>query len=121
MAATLFAVGCGVRPVYVPRAAGASGGDLALERTPTPVTCTREVRLLDQAPQARFDELRALSVTCDAGRLPECDEQLRARACELGADAVIVSPDRGGASGPPGALGGTLRRTREGRAIVFGR
>ena len=113
----LAAAACGVRPVYVPRADGSSQGDLALERAPAEGKCTRDVRLLDQVPAAPFRELRTLSVTCDAGRPAECDEELRQRACTLGADAVVLSPERGGASGPVGSIGGTLRRTREGRAI----
>ena len=121
LALALLVTSCGVRPVYVPRSDGSPRGDIALERARPESHCERDVRLLRDAPSAPFVEVRTLSVSCDAGRPDECDEALRQRACTLGADAVIVAQERGGASGPPGSIGGTLRRTREGRAVRLDR
>jgi hypothetical protein len=56
------------------------------EKCPRPI----EMYVVDHAPSRGYRLLSRVSVTCTYYVPDECDDALRARACELGGDAVLV-------------------------------
>ena len=59
---------------------------------PEPVTCLHPVSLLSesQASRPQYREVARLSATCFSMAPTRCEQTLLARACELGADAIII-------------------------------
>lgn len=53
-------------------------------------------------PQRRYRAIASLSATCYPGTLANCERRLKARACELGASAIILG-DTTRVTPPPGA------------------
>jgi hypothetical protein len=80
--------------------------------------CDRAIALFPAAGAAsgrRYKEIASLSATCSPGSLELCEQRLKERACELKADAVIMTESTPGAS-PAGASGQSLV-SKSGRAI----
>jgi hypothetical protein len=67
-------------------------------------SCEPMVELLRSAAQTPrpYRELASLSATCSPGARELCERRLLERACQLRANAVILSPDTPGGT-PPGA------------------
>lgn len=62
-----------------------------------PPRCERLVEVLRQSDTPRpYDEVSRLSVTCHPSLPDMCERSLRARACELHADAVLLMPNNDG-------------------------
>ena len=79
--------------------------------------CDRNIAMLPSGstPGRPHKEVSSLSATCSPGAIDVCEQRLKDRACELGADAVIPVESTPGAS-PAGASGQTLV-SRSARAI----
>ncbi len=79
--------------------------------------CARNVMVFDPGtiPQRRYHEIASLSATCYPGALANCERRLKARACELGADAIILGDTTRDAP-PPGASPQSLV-SRSARAV----
>jgi hypothetical protein len=95
MRGTLLAVvallaGCvGVVPRVVPRVVVAPTGN-ALSLAPRPHDCAVEF-YRTRPPERAYDEIATLHLEGHSGDAPAAQERMRARACELGADAVVVT------------------------------
>ncbi len=59
---------------------------------PEPVSCLHPVSVLTAAQASRpaYHEVARLSATCPGIAPTQCERTLLARACDLGADAIIV-------------------------------
>jgi hypothetical protein len=79
--------------------------------------CDREVAVLPAGSSTgrTYKEVASISATCSPGSIELCEERLKSRACELGADAVIETEPAPGAT-PSGASGQSLV-SRGARAI----
>jgi hypothetical protein len=64
---------------------------------PPASTCKRMVEVLSPETPIRrpYKELSALSATCSPGARSVCERRLKDRACERGADAVLLNADAG--------------------------
>ena len=91
--------------------------DFYAEINPSASTCDREVLVFPAgaAPGRPFKELASLSATCSPGSIALCERRMKDRACELGADAVVLVDTE---PGPNPATPARQRLTsRSGRAI----
>lgn len=70
--------------------AGSAGQAAVADPSKTAAVCARRVELItaEMAPPKPFRELRTLDVTCHSAFPRECDGELVARGCDVGADAV---------------------------------
>jgi hypothetical protein len=97
LGASCYARGYG--PLFTPAPKSASGTEFNLAPTaPAPPACTRSIDVLSesQATQRSYDVIDRISVTCDVDRPSDCKQRLVRRACEVGADAVVVSDEQRG-------------------------
>jgi hypothetical protein len=91
--------------------------DFYAQLRPPERKCDRDVAILPAGatPGRPHKEVSSLSATCSPGAIDVCDQRLKERACELGADAIVmVEPTPG--PNPAGASGQRLV-SRSGRAI----
>ena len=103
IALVMAASGCmqAVYPPYLgdaaPRGRARPTVGLTTEAPREDPPCDREVPFVDAriARERPHRELSRISVTCGVGLVQDCDERLRRRACNVGADA-IVRDDEGG-------------------------
>lgn len=104
--------------VPTPRAEDASApSDYFASSNVATTACPREVELLRSAAEVRrpFRQLADLSATCYPGAPRVCENRLLARACELEADALVLSEATPGGT-PPGASSQS-RVSISGRAV----
>jgi hypothetical protein len=84
---------------------------------PKEPTCDRDIAMLPPGaePGRPNKEVASLSATCSPGALEVCDARMKERACELGADAVVLLETSPG----PNPIGASSQRlvSRNGRAI----
>ncbi len=86
--------------------------------------CGRRIELINERIAPPHRVLSEVFVTCKAYWTDECDDALRARACELGGDAVVVgkldenSSPRSDTPPSAGRAGG-VRRGRHGLVVVW--
>jgi len=100
-------VGCAGGPVLTPRSEDAAAPrDFYHSLVPAEPQCKRDVPVLEAAEVGgrAYHEVSALSATCSPGSPSVCRQQLRERACELNADALILEESSSGGT-PPGASG----------------
>ncbi|MBW2454571.1 MAG: hypothetical protein JRI68_08675 [Deltaproteobacteria bacterium] len=116
---TLFS-GC-LQPVLAPPADNPQGSpEMFLQQAPPdPPTCDRPIQLIAASKTITLghEELGQISVTCLAGVPNDCEDRLRAHACERGADAVQLERDDPSLTRPEYAAGGPQQRTLRGLAI----
>jgi uncharacterized protein YbjQ (UPF0145 family) len=74
-----------------------------VQRTKPEPSCDHVVELVQSGATDRpYDEVSRISVTCHPSAQEICERRLRARACTLGADAVLLMPpDSEGTGKPP--------------------
>jgi hypothetical protein len=99
--------GCGATPALTPRLEDSSApSDYVRGLLPHESKCHPEVPVLDadEVEGRAYDEISTISATCYPGAPGACKRTLADRACELKADAVILSEPVAGGS-PPGASG----------------
>lgn len=112
--------GC-LQPVLAPPADNPDGSpEMFLQQTPPePPACDRPIQVIAASKTITLghEELGQISVTCLAGVPDDCEDRLRAHACERGADAVQLEPDDPSLTRPEYAAGGPQQRTLGGRAI----
>jgi hypothetical protein len=79
--------------------------------------CDRQVTVFPPgaAVGRPYKEVSSLSGTCSPGAIDVCEARMKQRACELGADAVILSEPSPGPN-PAGASGQSIV-SRSGRAV----
>ncbi len=113
LAATVASLGCiGPRVEVLPSGPGARA-------MPRPPGCKME--FFRTRPERPFDELAALLASGgDTGKREAADfhEALRAKGCELGADAIIVTTDYLGYLGPGRIMNGVAIKYRSTPASV---
>jgi hypothetical protein len=110
--------GCGATPALTPRLEDASAPpDYLRALRPHESKCHPEVPVLDadEVEGRASDEVSTISATCYPGAPEACKRTLADRACELKADAVILSEPVAGGS-PPGASGQS-QMSLSGRAV----
>ena len=63
---------------------------------PEPVSCLHPVSVLSAAQASRpaYREVARMSATCPGIAPTQCEQTLLARACELGADAIIIQREQ---------------------------
>jgi len=113
MLATLGALGalssaCAGGPALTPRLEDASAPhDFYKALNPGERKCKRDVPVLheNEVGDRKYHEVSAISATCYPGAPNVCQQTLRERACELKADALILSESPEGGATPPGASG----------------
>jgi hypothetical protein len=90
--------------------------DFYAQLRPEGATCDREVAILPSsgASGRKYKELASISATCSPGS-QLCERRLKDRACELGADAVILTEPSSGPN-PPGGSSQSLV-SQSGRAV----
>jgi hypothetical protein len=117
IAAAVSLLGCGLAGTPRAQDAPAPRDFYAQLKPDDPPACRRPVRVFEpSASLPGYQVMSSMSVTCSPGALDVCERRLRARACELQADAVILEEASGPAGVPPGASSQSLV-TRGGRAI----
>jgi hypothetical protein len=84
---------------------------------PPEAKCDRNIAMLPPGamPGRAHKEVASLSASCSPGTIEVCEQRMKVRACELGADAVLLT-EPGPGPNPVGASGQTLV-SRSGRAI----
>ena len=110
----------GCWPALTPRPQDAHAPrDFYAQIRPPESKCEREIAVLPagSTPGRPHKEVASLSATCSPGSIEVCERRMQERACELGADAVVlVEPSPG--PNPVGASGQTLV-SRSARAIKW--
>jgi len=91
--------------------------DFYAQLRPREPKCDRDIAILPAGatPGRANKEVASLSATCSPGAIDVCETRMKERACELGADAVVLIESSPGPN-PVGASGQTLV-SRSGRAI----
>ena len=110
-----------LQPVVGPPADQPEGSpELFLHQpAPAPPPCDRPIQLIAASKTVTLghEELGQISVTCLASVPNDCEDRLRAHACQRGADAVKLEPADPELTRPDYAAGGPQQRTLGGRAI----
>ena len=105
LALAWLATACTSRPALTPRLQDASApGDFYRALRPAERTCERDVAVLSAAEVGgrSYREVSMISATCYPGAPNACRQTLRQRACELHADALILTDGESGGT-PLGA------------------
>jgi hypothetical protein len=108
----------GCWPALTPRPQDSNAPrDFYAQVRPPESKCDREITVLPagSAPGRPHKEVASLSATCSPGAVDVCERQMKDRACELGADAILLAEPSAGPN-PVGASGQTLV-SRSSRAI----
>jgi hypothetical protein len=100
--------GCAGNPVLTPRAEDASAPrDFYRALNPGKPGCKPAVSVLheNEVGDRKYHEVSRISATCYPGAPAVCRQTLSERACELKADALILSQAPEGGATPAGASG----------------
>lgn len=91
--------------------------DYAKQACKPPDHCPRRIDIFEvtQFDESAYTAVGTISATCYPGARAVCEQTLKARACELDADAVVIVPSASSAV-PPGASGQSLS-SMTGRAL----
>jgi hypothetical protein len=84
----LFAVAAAVVIYILTGCASVQRGSVALTLPPKPANCP--IKILTLVPQEKFEEVAMLAMSGGTTSIKFFEAKLRAEACALGGDAVIV-------------------------------
>jgi hypothetical protein len=108
----------GCWPALTPRPQDSNAPrDFYSQVRPSESKCDREIAVFPAGatPGRPHKEVASLSATCSPGAIDVCERQMKERACELGADALVLAEPSAGPN-PAGPSGQSLV-SRNGRAI----